>query len=129
MKNKSLNFNKFLVKNKKVVIKKITSFQRQGRGKIHIVLDFDRTLVRGRNQNGKNITVWDAIEQFVPRKKQLESIEKYKKYRAFQIKQKLSLIQAIEWWGWNLDLFKGLKASRIEEASCLLQTRPFVREF
>jgi HAD superfamily phosphoserine phosphatase-like hydrolase len=129
MKNKYLNFNKFLVKNKKAVIKKITSFQRQGRGKIHIILDFDRTLVRGKNQKGKNITVWDAIEQFVPRKKQLESIEKYKKYRAFELKQKLSVTQAIEWWGWNLDLFKDLKASRIEEASRLLQTRPFVREF
>jgi len=129
MKNKSLIFNKFLIKNKKAVIEKITSFQRQGRDKIHIVLDFDRTLVRGKNQKGKNITVWDAMEQFVPRKKQLESLGKYKKYRAFQIKQKLSVTQAIEWWGWNLDLFKGLKVSRIEEASRLLQTRPFVKEF
>jgi len=129
MKNKSLNFNKFLVKNKKAVIKKITSFQRQGRDKIHIVLDFDRTLVRGKDKKGRRITVWDAIEQFVPRKKQLESIEKYKKYRAFELKQKLSVTQAIEWWGWNLDLFKGLKVSKIEEASRLLQTRPFVREF
>lgn len=129
MKNKSLNFNKFLSKNKKDVIKKITSFQKQGRGKIHIVLDFDKTLVRGKNKKGQNITVWDAMEKFVPRKKQLESIEKYKKYRAFELKQKLSVSQAIEWWGWNLDLFKGLKASRIEEASRLLQTRPFVREF
>jgi len=129
MKNKSLIFNKFLVKNKKAVIKKITSFQRQGRKKIHIILDFDKTLVRGKDEKGRRITVWDAMEQFVPRKQQLESIEKYEKYRAFELKQKLSVTQAIEWWGWNLDLFKGLKASKIEEASRLLQTRPFVREF
>lgn len=129
MKNKTLNLNKFLAKNKKGCYKKITSFQRQGRGKIHIILDFDKTLVRGKDENGRRITVWDAIEQFVPRKQQLESIEKYEKYRAFELKQKLSVAQAIEWWGWNLDLFKGLKASRIEEASRLLQTRPFVREF
>lgn len=129
MKNKSLDFNKFLVKNKKAVIKKITSFQRQGREKIHIILDFDRTLVRGRDEKGRSITVWDAIEQFVPRKKQLESMEKYKKYRAFELKRKLSAAQAVEWWVWNLDLFKGLKASRIEEASRILRTRPFVKEF
>jgi HAD superfamily hydrolase (TIGR01544 family) len=129
MKNKSLIFNKFLVKNKKAVIEKITSFQRQGRDKIHIVLDFDRTLVRGKNQKGKNITVWDAIEKFVPKELQMESIRLYKKYRPLEIKRKLSEKQAIKWWGWNLDLFKGLKASRIEEASRLLQTRPFVREF
>ena len=129
MKNKPLNFNKFLSKNKKDVIKKIKSFQKQGRGKIHIVLDFDKTLVRGKDEKGRRITVWDAMEQFVPKEKQLESIEKYKKYRAFELKQKLSVTQAIKWWGWNLDLFKGLKTSRIEEAACLLQTRPFVKEF
>lgn len=126
MKNKYLDF---IVKDRKAVVKKIKSFQKQGRGKIHIVLDFDKTLVRGKDENGRSITVWDVMEQFVSREKQLESIEKYKKYRAFELKQKLSVAQAIKWWGWNLDLFNGLKASRIEEAACLLQTRPFVKEF
>ncbi len=129
MKDKLLNFNKFLVKNKKAVIKKITSFQKEGKEKIHIVLDFDKTLVRGKDEKGEKITVWDVMEKFVPREQQLESFEKYKKYRAFELKQKLFVSQAIEWWGWNLDLFNGLKGSRIEEAACLLQTRPFVREF
>ena len=96
---------------------------------MHVILDFDKTLVRGLDKNGRKITVWDAMEQFVPRQKQLESFEKYKKYRAFELKQKLSAVQAIEWWGWNLDLFKGLEASKIKDASHLLQTRPFVKEF
>ncbi len=126
MKNKYLDF---IVKDKKAIIKKIKSFQKQSKEKIHIVLDFDKTLVRGKDEKGRNITVWDAMEQFVPREKQLESIEKYKKYRAFELKQKLSVTQAIRWWKWNLDLFIGLKESRIKEASRLLQTRPFVREF
>ncbi|PIP23061.1 MAG: hypothetical protein COX37_00655 [Candidatus Nealsonbacteria bacterium CG23_combo_of_CG06-09_8_20_14_all_39_17] len=129
MKNEFLNLNGLLVKNEKAVIKKITSFQRQGRGKIHIVLDFDKTLVRGKDKKGRKITVWDAMEQFVPKEKQLESIEKYEKYRVFELKQKLSATHALEWWGWNLDLFKGLRASRIKEASRLLQTRPFVKKF
>lgn len=128
MKNR-INLDGFLFKNKERVIKKINYFKKLGKEKIHIVFDFDRTLIKGKNQKGQRITVWDAIEKFVPKEQQKESIRLYKKYKPLEMKQKLSLKQTIEWWEWNLNIFKGIKSSEIKKASCMIQTRAFVKEF
>ena len=124
-----INLNNFLFRSKEKVTQKINSFKKSGKDKIHIVLDFDRTLVRGKNQKGKNITVWDAMEKFVPKELQMESIKLYKKYRSLEMKRKLSEKQAIKWWEWNLNIFKCIKSSEIKKASYIIQTRPFVKEF
>ena len=128
MKNR-INLDGFLFKNKERVIKKINYFKKLGKEKIHIVFDFDRTLIKGKNQKGQRITVWDAIEKFVPKEQQKESIRLYKKYKPLEMKRRLSLKQAIEWWEWNLNIFKGIKSSEIKKASCIIQTRAFVKEF
>jgi HAD superfamily phosphoserine phosphatase-like hydrolase len=124
-----INLNEFLFKSKERVTQKINSFKKSGKEKIHIVLDFDKTLVMGKNQKGENITVWDAIEKFVSKELQMKSIRLYKKYRPLEMKRKLSEKQAIKWWEWNLNIFKGIKSSEIEKASHIIETRPFVKEF
>lgn len=106
----------FSCKNKVRVFEKLQSFHTSGKDRLHLVLDFDRTLTLSQNSFGENVTTWEILANHLSTKSQSEYHKFYKMYRPLELAGKLGAGGAITWWESVLDLFKSeqLSWSKIE---------------
>jgi len=120
----------FYLENKEKTTKKLCSFINSGKNKIHLLLDFDRTLTKGRDRSGKDLTVWGVLKALLPPGAQLEYDQLYEKYRVLEIENRLSTVAAIQWWKSILNLYKEnkIKLSEIKKAANQIQIRPYSKK-
>jgi cytosolic 5'-nucleotidase 3 len=98
--------DKFICGDKEKNLKKIEFFLKHGKEKIHLVLDFDRTLTKSQNDLGENVTTWEILKTHLPIKGQKEYQRLYNKYRPLEVKNIMKLSDAVIWWEKILDLYK-----------------------
>jgi cytosolic 5'-nucleotidase 3 len=84
--------------NQKSVEEKINLLISEGKSKLHIVSDFDRTLTTGIKKGGGDSSTWALLETHLPPSLQKKSLKLYNKYRPIEIAGKLSSGDAIFWW-------------------------------
>jgi HAD superfamily hydrolase (TIGR01544 family) len=113
------------------VLSKINRIKNAGKDKLHLVLDFDRTLTPGRNAQGQEFTTWQMLHRHLPASLRIEATRLYEKYRPLEIAGRMTISDAIAWWTSRLDLDirSGLKwsdlAREIEES---MSARPGAKE-
>lgn len=93
--------NNFIYRDKRKVNKKINSFLNSGSKKIHLVLDFDRTLT-----TGEDITTWAIFGAHLTQKGRKKYKKAYDKYRPLEISNKMKLFHAVAWWEEMLALYR-----------------------
>lgn len=123
--------NKFISKDKKKTLKKIEFLLNSGEKRVHLVLDFDRTLTWSRNKFGENITTWEILQRRLPLKGKEEYQRLYNKYRSLEIKNELKTADAICWWESVIKLYikYKLKWSDIKnDIEKKMPTRPCVKK-
>lgn len=94
----------FLVGDEKIVIEKLGRFQREGKGKTHLLFDFDRTLTM--NNEGEDITTWHILRSHLPPQAQSQYDNFFQQFRPLEIRQTLTQDDAIAWWEQILSLIK-----------------------
>lgn len=103
---KLLFSKKNLFKNEKQFFLKLNFFIKDGKNKLHLLLDFDRTLTKSANKLGENISTWEILKIHLPQEAQKEYQQFYKKYRTLEIENHMTINDAIIWWEAILKLFK-----------------------
>lgn len=109
---------------KKNVLSKIKFFISSGKDKLHLILDFDRVLT-------KDVATWEILKSGLPQKAQEECQQLYNIYRPLEIKNRMTTLDATNWWGGTLNIFQEnrLKLSDIKkDVDTKLPIRPFVKE-
>ena len=94
-------------------INKLERIKNAGKEKLHLVLDFDRTLTPGCNAAGKEFTTWQMMARHLPDSLKAEANRLYEKYRPLEIAGKMTTADAVAWWSSRLalDIQSGLKWS------------------
>jgi len=120
----------FLFKNKEKVTNKLNHFIRSGKNRVHLILDFDRTITQGKNKEGRDITVWQALISLLPPQAQLEYKRFHDKYGVLEVNNKLSVTDAVMWWESILRLFKEnrIKLLDIKRAADGMRVRPYAKD-
>lgn len=130
---KILSFENSLFQKSKerIIAEKLHLFVKDGKDKLHLLLDFDRTLTKSKNKLGENVSTWEILKAHLPKKAQKEYQEFYKKYRTLEIKNQITMNDAVIWWEEILNLFKRNKlkwsdiAKDVEER---MPIRPYTRK-
>jgi len=110
---------------------KINRIKNAGKDKLHLVLDFDRTLTPGRNAQGQEFTTWQMLHRHLPASLRIEATRLYEKYRPFEIAGRMTVADAVAWWTSRLDLDiqSGLKWSDLaREIKENMPARPGAKE-
>jgi len=126
-----LSSEDFLFKERESVLKKLQFFINAGRDKLHLLLDFDRTLTLGQNELGENVTTWEILKTHLPQKAQLEYEQYYNNYRPLETEKQMTEADAIIWWERILNLYSEnqLKWQDIKkDVSLKMPIRPFTKE-
>lgn len=121
----------FYCKDKKGAIEKINSILTSGQDRVHLTLDFDRTLTQHQNKLGEDVTTWRILGAHLNEKTRLEFEKLYNKYRPLEIKNKMKLSDAAAWWTEVLNLYKEskLKLSDImDDVEQKMPMRPGTKE-
>lgn len=120
----------FYLKDQEKTLDKLHSFINSGKNKVHLLLDFERTLTQGRDRSGKDLTIWGALKNLLSENSRSEYDQLYEKYRALEVKNKLSETDAIKWWGSILTLYKENKINLpgIERATGKIKIRPYTKQ-
>lgn len=121
----------FLCKDKEKVIKKLKFLLNSGRKRLHLVLDFDRTLTKSPNKLGENVTTWEILRTHLPKEAQKEYQGFYERYRPLEIKNKLTIADAITWWESIVNLYKENKLNLSDIKSDVekrMSIKPCVKE-
>jgi len=111
---------------------KITRIKKEGKDKIHAVLDFDRTLTPSCNQKGEDVSTWKLLNKRLPAKAGATVAALYEKYRPLEISGKMTSADALAWWSSVLNLYtdRNLKwldlAIEVEET---IPIRPGAKNF
>jgi len=96
----------FQEEERKNILRKLKFFTGSGRDKLHLLLDFDRTLTKSKNELGENVTTWEILRVHLPQEAQKEYQQFYKKYRRLETENKMAVSDAIIWWERILNLFQ-----------------------
>lgn len=96
----------FYCKDKEKVTKKIDSILTSGKKKVHLVLDFDRTLTKNENKFKENVSTWEILSTHLNKKAHKEYKRLYDKYRPLEVENKMKFSDAAVWWEAILDLYK-----------------------
>lgn len=99
------NLQGFLVRDKKIAIEKLGRFQSEGKGRTHLLFDFDRTLTVN-NTEGEDITTWHILRSHFTPQAQRQYDVFFQRFRPLEIQQKLTQDDAIAWWEQALSLIK-----------------------
>jgi len=113
------------------VQEKINYIKKEGKEKLHLVLDFDRTLTPSRNAKGNEIATWKLLNKRLPPEKKAVATALYEKYRPREIAGKMTAGDAADWWSSCLNLYQDdvLKWSDlIDEVENTIPIRPGVKE-
>lgn len=105
---KSFSFEGFFFqeRKRKNILRKLKFFTGSERDKLHLLLDFDRTLTKSKNELGENVTTWEILRVHLPQEAQKEYQQFYKKYRRLETENKMAVSDAIIWWERILNLFQ-----------------------
>lgn len=125
----SLSKDRFKAKNDFFL--KLNYFRRKGKNKVFFIFDFDRTLTKGVDSKGKNISTWEILRKHLPKKAQIEYQQFYRKYRPLEINNRLTKREANIWWKKILNLFKINKLNLLEVTRDIrnkMPARPCVKE-
>ena len=115
--------------NQKSVEAKIARFATVGRGKVHVLFDFDRTLTF--NSGGEDITTWHILRSHLPQGGQEQYDSFFQKYRTLEIQRKLTQANAVLWWEQILSLAKEHAVDMAEVERDFLSkanVRPYAQE-
>ncbi|OGY26610.1 MAG: hypothetical protein A2Z24_02205 [Candidatus Woykebacteria bacterium RBG_16_44_10] len=121
----------FLYQNRSRILTKLNSFISAGKDKLHLVLDFDRTLTLSQNRFGENVTTWEILKGYLTPSGQKEYQRFYDFYRRLEVENQLKRTHAVEWWEGVLNLFikERLKRSSIEHIVARdMPARSYARE-
>jgi phosphoserine phosphatase len=99
-------FEKFPGGNNGLLSNKIEFISKLGAGKLHLVLDFDRTLTQGKDGSGRDITTWHVLQRHIPEAARNKYWEFYNRYRPLEARNKMSVPEAIAWWSGVLNIYK-----------------------
>jgi len=99
-------FDGFLVQNNDYLLRKTNFILRSGRDKLHLVLDFDRTLTQGKDGSGQDITTWHVLQNYISKEARADYWRFYKKYRPLEAQNKITETEAITWWSSILNIYR-----------------------
>lgn len=95
----------FRVQDKKKVLRKLNKFMDEGKDKLHLLVDFDRTLTVGRDKTGKDIASWEILASHLPLEGLAKQHKLYEKYRPLELSGKMTHEDAISWANQVLSIF------------------------
>lgn len=84
---------------------KINKFIGDTAARLHVVLDFDRTMTIRNEQDSGDVTSWDIMKDHLPEEGQLRHDELYSYYRPLEIAGKMTSEHAREWWSTVFNMF------------------------
>ena len=118
--------NNFIFRDEDRIVEKIKHFLDSGKEKIHLVLDFDRTLTESQNKLGENVSTWEILKTHLPQNSQEGYQALYNKYRPLELKNVMSLSDAVTWWEGILNLYK-MNKLRCSDIANDIETRIPIR--
>ena len=95
----------FRVQDRHNVLSKLNKFITEGKDKLHLLMDFDRTLTVGRDKNGKDNSSWQILGNHLPPREHAKQRKLYHKYRPLEISGKMTPEEAITWAHQSLNIF------------------------
>lgn len=116
----------FKLGNKEKIEKKISRFIKAGAEKLHLVMDFDRTLT-----TAGATTSWQFLNNHLPHTGQIKSNELFEHYYPLEKSNKLTSKDAVLWWKSNIRLLTQHRINlyEIEEDFIKeIKIRPYTRE-
>jgi HAD superfamily hydrolase (TIGR01544 family) len=121
----------FRVQNKNKTLQKLNKLVIEGKEKLHLLVDFDRTLTVGRDKTGKDISSWEILARHLPPKAHVKQHKLYNKYRPLELSGKITPEEAETWAHHVLEIFVENKISLTEIEKNFLQKtdiRPHAKE-
>lgn len=94
-----------MVANRKSIEAKIADFALAGASRIHVVLDFDRTLTIKKPGAQDEVTTWHILCKHLPASGRLYYQRLFDKYRALELSGDMTQKDATDWWSSILNLF------------------------
>jgi len=95
----------FTVKDKNKTLQKLNKIINEGKEKLHLLADFDRTLTIGRDKTGKDSTSWEILGNHLSKKAHVKQHVLYKKYRPLELSGKMTPEEALSWADQVLTIF------------------------
>jgi HAD superfamily hydrolase (TIGR01544 family) len=104
----------FRVRNKNKALRKLNKFVAEGKDKLHLLADFDRTLTVGRDKTGKDISSWEILANHLSPKAHAKQHKLYQKYRPLELSGKMTAEEAASWGHQVLTIFVENEISLLE---------------
>lgn len=126
-----ISFEEFLFEEKEPALKKIHSFIKSGKDKLHLVLDFDRTLTFNQKGPEEDMTTWEILATHLSQSALSEYKQYYNKYRPLEIEGRITEADFKTWSERILGLFceSQLKWQDVEKGvDTRMPIRPFAKE-
>jgi HAD superfamily phosphoserine phosphatase-like hydrolase len=95
----------FKVKNKDKTLKKLHKIIAGGKDKLHLLIDFDRTLTIGKDKAGRDNTSWEILGNHLSSKAHAKQHALYEKYRPLELSEKMTHEEALSWANQVLAIF------------------------
>jgi 5'-nucleotidase len=107
MNNKSTEqiLKRFRVQDKKKALRKLNKIISDGKNKLYLLTDFDRTLTIGRDKTGKDIATWEILATHLPKEALVKQHKLYEKYRPLELSGKMTSEEAASWGHQVLSIF------------------------
>jgi len=102
-----LLLRKFKSKDKKAAAAKLGRLAAGGCAKLHVVMDFDRTLTTRHKDDNAQVTTWRLLNMSLPSPRRELAADLYKKHRPSEAWGKMDTAEAVVWWSSILDLYSG----------------------
>ncbi|MCU0652937.1 MAG: HAD-IB family phosphatase [Candidatus Pacebacteria bacterium] len=107
MEESSALLREFKSKDKKGAVAKLERLVLAGRDKLHLVLDFDRTLTIRHKDDNAEVTTWRLLNTSLPLPRRETAARLYAKHRPPEARGKMDEAEAIVWWSSVLNLYPG----------------------
>jgi phosphoserine phosphatase len=95
----------FRVKDRNKALKKLTKIITGGKDKLHLLIDFDRTLTIGKDKTGKDNTSWEILGGHLSPKAHARQHALYEKYRPLELSGEMTKEEAMSWANQVLAIF------------------------
>lgn len=86
-------------------LEKVARFRESGATRLHIVLDFDRTLTVSRPGAQEDVTTWHIVGSHLSQNGRLRYQELFEKYRILELEGRLTERDAVDWWSASFQLY------------------------
>lgn len=95
----------FCVQDKNKALRKLNKIFSEGKDKLHLLADFDRTLTIGKDKNGREVTSWNILTKLLPSEAFAKQQALYEKYRPLEESGKITDKEATDWTNQVLKIF------------------------